>query len=161
MRRLAVLAACLAVAIAGSATGVLLAGKESARVGPVDVQFQLQPSLHGGSQLRVPPLGTMEFATHHGPLAVHASVEELRADVARSLAQDPGGIATVGDRVDSDLRSALVQLALHATAAALVACALLGLVVFRSFRRTAICLGMCVVSLLATAGVSAATWRPA
>ncbi|MDX6197833.1 MAG: hypothetical protein QOJ79_984 [Actinomycetota bacterium] len=149
------------MALAGSATGILLAGKENARVGPVDVQFQLQPSLHGGSQLRVPPLGTMEFATHHGPLAMHASVEELRADVARSLAQDPGGFATVGDRVESDLRSALVQLVLRATAAALVACALLGLVVFRSFRRTAICLGMCLVSLLATAGVSAATWRPA
>src|SRR3954465_9266516 len=119
VRRAAVVAACLAVALAGSATGILLAGKEHARVGPVDVQFQLQPSLTGGSQLRVPPLGTMEFATHHGPLAMHASVEELRADVAKSLAQDPGGFATVGDRVDSDLRGALLQLAWRATAAAL------------------------------------------
>jgi predicted phosphodiesterase len=161
LRRLAVPAACLAVALAGSTVGILLAGKEHARVGPVDVQFQLQPSLTGGSELRVPPLGTMEFATHHGPLAMHASVEELRADVARNLAQDPGGFATVGDRVGSDLKSALIQLALRATAAALVACALLGLVVFRSIRRTALCLGLCLASLLATAGVVAATWRPA
>jgi predicted phosphodiesterase len=161
VRRVAVLAACLAVALVGSGIGIVLAGQENARVGPVDVHFQLQPSLTGGSQLRVPPLGTMEFATHHGPLAMHASVEELRADVARDLAEDPGGFATVGDRVDSDLRSALVQLTLRATGAALVACALLALVVFRSFRRTAICLGLCLASLLATAGVSAATWRPA
>jgi predicted phosphodiesterase len=103
----------------------------------------------------------MEFGTHHGPLAMHASVEELRADVARDLAQDPGGFAKVGDRVDSDLRSALVQLALRATAAALIGCALLGLVVFRSFRRTAICLGLCVGALAVTAGVGALTWRPA
>jgi predicted phosphodiesterase len=161
LRRIAVLAACLAVALAGSAVGIVLAGQENARVGPVDVHFQLQPSLSGGSQLRVPPLGTMEFATHHGPLAMHASVEELRADVARNLAQDPGGFATVGNRVESDLRSALVQLVLRAVAAALVACALLGLVVFRSFRRTAVCLGLCLATLLATAGVAAATWRPA
>jgi predicted phosphodiesterase len=161
LRRVAVFAACLAVALIGSGTGIMLAGQDHARVGPVDVHFQLQPSLTGGSQLRVPPLGTMEFATHRGPLAMHASVEELRADVARSLAQDPGGFATLGDRVDSDLRSALLQLAWRATVAALVACALLGLVVFRSLRRTALCVGLCLASLLATAGVSAATWRPA
>jgi predicted phosphodiesterase len=161
VRRLAVFAACLAVAVVGSAGGIVLAGQENARVGPVDVHFSLQPSLHGGSQLRVPPLGTMEFATHGGPLAMHASVQELRADVARSLAQEPGGFATVGNRVDSDLRHALLQLGLRAIAAAVVACALLGLVVFRSIRRTALCLGLCLATLVATAGVAAATWRPA
>jgi predicted phosphodiesterase len=161
LQRAALAAACVTVALTGSALGIVLAGQENARVGPVDVRFQLQPSLSGGSQLRVPPLGTMEFGTHHGPLAMHASVEELRADVARSLAEDPGGFATVGDRVDSDLRGALVQLALRSAAAALVACALLALVVFRSFRRTAVCLGLCLASLVATAGISAATWRPA
>jgi predicted phosphodiesterase len=160
-RRAGLVAACLAVALIGSGLGIVLAGKENARVGPVDVQLQLQPSFSGGSQLRVPPLGTMEFATHRGPLAMHASVEELRADVARSLAEDPGGFATVGDRVDSDLRGALVRLGLHATVAALVACALLALLVFRSLRRTALCLGLCLASLLVTAGVAAATWRPA
>jgi predicted phosphodiesterase len=160
VQRAALAAACVAVALAGSALGIVLGGQENARVGPVDVHFQLQPSLTGGSQLRVPPLGTMEFGTHHGPLAMHASVEELRADVARSLAEDPGGFATVGDRVDSDLRAALVQLGLRAAAAALVACTLLGLVVFRSFRRTAVCLGLCLASLVATAGISAATGRP-
>jgi predicted phosphodiesterase len=161
VRRAAVVAACLGVTLVGATVGIVLAGQEHARVGPVDVHFQLQPSLTGGSQLRVPPLGTMEFATHHGPLAMHASVEELRADVARSLAEDPGGFATVGDRVDSDLRSALIWLALRGAAAALLGCALLALVVFRSLRRTAICLGLCLTSLVGIAGVSAATWRPA
>ena len=160
LRRAVVAAACVGVALIGAGTGIVLAGQENARVGPVDVHFQLQPSLRGGSQLRVPPLGTMEFGTHHGPLAMHASVEELRADVARSLAEDPGGLATVGDRVEGDLRSALLQLALRGLAAALVGCALLALLVFRSLRRTAICLGVCAASLVATAGISAATWRP-
>jgi predicted phosphodiesterase len=158
--RLALTGACLAVALAGAGLGIVLAGQENARVGPVDVHFSLAPSLHGGSQLRVPPLGTMDFDTHDGWLAMHASVEELRADVARSLAQDPGGLATVGDRVDSDLRSALLHLALRATAAALVGCTLLALVVFRSWRRTALSVALCTASLLATAGVAAGTWRP-
>lgn len=158
--RLAVGAACLAVALAGAGIGILVAGQENARVGPVDVHFSLQPSLHGGSQLRVPPLGTMDFDTHDGWLSMHASVEELRADVARSLAQDPGGLATVGDRVDSDLRRALLHLALRDTAAALLGCGLLALIVFRSWRRTALSVALCTASLLATAGVAAGTWRP-
>jgi predicted phosphodiesterase len=160
-RRTGLAAACLAVAVAGATVGILVAGHEDARVGPVEVHFQLQPSLSGGSQLQVPPLGSMEFATHRGPLAVDASVVELRADVARNLAEDPGGFATVGARVGTDLHRALLHLALRAAAAALVACALLALLVFRSLRRTALCLGLCVATLLATAAVSAATWRPA
>jgi predicted phosphodiesterase len=159
--RARLVAACLAVAVAGGTLGIVVAAHETARVGPVDVRFELQPSASGGSQVLVPPLGTMEFATHAGPLAVHGSVVELRADVARSLAQDPGGFATLGDRVGADLRSALIGLALRGVAAALVGSALLGLVVFRSVRRTALCLGLSVAALAATAGVAAATWRPA
>ena len=161
VRRALLGAGCLAVALVGASIGIVLAGQENARVGPVDVHFQLQPSLSGGSQLRVPPLGTMDFATHAGPLAMHASVEELRTDVAKSLAQDPGGLDRVGDQVESDLRSAVVRLALRGALAALVACAALAALVFRSVRRTAVCLGLCLASLLVTAGVASATWRPA
>lgn len=161
LRRVGLLGACLLVTLVGSAGGVVLLAHEEARVGPVDMRFALQPSLSGGSQVRVPPLGTMEFATHHGPLAVRASVLELRADVARSLAQDPGGFATVGDRVGSDLHRALVGLAVRGVGAALVGTALLALLVFRSLRRTALAVGLCLVGVSATAGVAAATWRPA
>jgi predicted phosphodiesterase len=160
-RRVALAVGCLAVAVAGTTLGIVVAGHETARVGPVDVRLALQPSLSGGSQLQVPPLGAMDFASHSGPLAVRASVLELRADVARSLAEDPGGFAKVGDRVGTDLHRALVQLVLRGAAAALVASALLALLVFRSFRRTAICVGLCTACLIATASVSAATWRPA
>jgi predicted phosphodiesterase len=158
--RLAVTGACLAVSLAGAALAILVAGQENARVGPVDVHLALMPSLHGGTVLRVPPLGTLGFDTHDGWLALHASVEELRTDVARNLAQDPGGLATVGDRVGSDLHTALLHLALRAAAAALVGAALLALVVFRSWRRVALSVGLCTASLLATVGVAAGTWRP-
>src|SRR4051812_26596346 len=161
VRRLGVALLCVAVALLGSCIGILLVAHENARVGPVEVRFELQPSASGGSQVRVPPLGTMNFATHRGPLAVHGSVVELRADVARSLAQDPGGFATVGNRVGADLRRALIGLVARGVIAALLATAVLGLVVFRSVRRTALCLGLTTATLVATAGVSAATWRPA
>lgn len=148
------------VALAGSALGIVLAGQQNARIGPVDVQLELQPSLRGGSQLRVPPLGTMDFATHRGPLALRASVQELRADVARRLAEDPGGFAKVGERVDTDLRTAVVGLVVRSAAVALLGSALLAVLVFRSLRRTALSVGMCVLVLLVNAGAAAATWRP-
>ena len=159
-RRLGLVALCLVVGVVGGGLGIVVAAHENARVGPVDVRFELQPSTAGGSQVRIPPLGTMEFATHRGPLALHGSVVELRADVARSLAQDPGGFATLGNRVGHDLRSALIGLAVRAVASALLGAGLLGLLVFRSLRRTALCLGMCTATLLAVAGTAAATWRP-
>ncbi|MDT7544385.1 MAG: hypothetical protein QOE99_495, partial [Actinomycetota bacterium] len=62
-RRLGVLAVCLLVGVVGGGLGIVVAAHENARVGPVDVRFELQPSTAGGSQVRIPPLGTMEFAT--------------------------------------------------------------------------------------------------
>jgi predicted phosphodiesterase len=159
-RRLLLWGWLVVVAITGSAAGILLVAHQDARVGPVNARFELRPSLSGGSDVRVPPLGSMSFDSHHGPLALNASVVELRADVARSLAQDPGGITTLGSRVESDLRHALIGLVLHAVAGALAGSALLALLVFRSWRRVALAVGVSVAGALVTAGVAAATWHP-
>ncbi len=47
----------VALALVGSTLGVALAGNVHHSVGPVRVQFALRPTLHGGSEVDVPPLG--------------------------------------------------------------------------------------------------------
>ncbi len=158
-RRLLLGLGIVAVSALGSAGGVLLAGHETARIGPVEADLALQPSLSGGAHVQVPPLGAMDFATHAGPLSLRASVVELRPEVARSLARDPAGFRTLGDRVGDDVRSALFGLAMRAALGALLLTGLLALVVFRSARAVGVCLSVVVAGGLGTAVVSGLTFR--
>ena len=158
-RRVLAALAVVVVAGIGSAGGVLLVGHETARIGPVEADLALQPSLSGGAKVQVPPLGAMGFATHAGPLTLQASVVELRPDVAMALARDPAGFKTLGDRVGDDVRAALVGLVLRAVLGALLLTALLALVVFRSVRAVGLCLAVVVAGGLGTAAVTGLTFR--
>jgi predicted MPP superfamily phosphohydrolase len=154
------LTAYAAVALVGATLGMLLLARQDARIGPVEARLSLHPSLHGGTTIVVPPLGTIALDTHRGPLPLTASVLELRPEVAQQVAHDPTSLSRLGDSVQADLRSALVALAVRAVVGALLGAAALSLLAFRSLRRTAICLGLCTGALLASGGVAAATWRP-
>lgn len=154
------LAAYVVVALVGATLGMLLLARQDARIGPVDARLTLHPSLHGGTTIVVPPLGTITLDTHRGPLPLTASVLELRPEVARQVARDPTSLSRLGDSVQADLRKALAALAVKAALGALLGAAALSLLAFRSLRRTAICLGVCTGALVASGGLAAATWRP-
>ena len=157
-RRLLLAAAIVLVAALGGGLGIAVAGATYARIGPVDARLQVQPALMGGVRVRVPPLGTISFATHQGPLHLNASVEQVRPEVARELARDPDGVATLGDRVGSDLHAALVRLAIRTAVVGMLGSLLLGLVAFRSLRRGVLCALLCAGGLTLGGGVTAATW---
>lgn len=154
------LAAYAVIALVGATLGMLLLARQDARIGPVEARLSVRPSLHGGTTVVVPPLGTIALDTHRGPLPLTASVLELRPEVARRVARDPASLAGLGSSVQSDLRQALAALALRAVLGALLGTAALSLLAFRSVRRTAVCLGVCAGALVASGGVAAATWRP-
>lgn len=135
-----------AVALVGAGVGVALLGSEQARIGPVEARLAVRADPAGGSRVDVPPLGAIRFASHAGPLALRASVLELRPEVARALARDPAGFRALGDRVGTDLRRALTGLALRALAGALLGAGVLCLVAFRSVRLTVAGLAVVVVA---------------
>jgi predicted phosphodiesterase len=159
-RRLLLGLAIVVVAALGGGVGIAVGGGTDARIGPVDAHLQVEPALTGGVRVRVPPLGTISFATHRGPLHLNASVEQVRPEVARSLARDPEGVADLGDTVGTDLHAALVRLALRTAAVGILGSLLLGLIAFRSWRRGELCALLCAGGLTLGGGVTAATWSP-
>lgn len=150
-------AAAVVVALVAAGAATATAGGVSASVGPVDARLVLVPSLTGGTQVQVPPLGELELDTHAGPLALRAEVDGLRLDDARTLIFRGTTAASVGEELTADLRSAVVRLVVRSALVALAAGALACLVVFR--RRRAVLTGTAgvAVALLATGGLAAAT----
>ena len=84
-----------------------LGAERTDQVGPLLVSSEVRLSLTGNTVLDVPPLGTIELDTHDGPLALHAQVVALDADVTEDaiaggvpdtdLDDVPGEVRCIGD----------------------------------------------------------------
>ena len=101
----------------------------------------------------------MALGRHQGPLALQASVVELRPEVVRALAKDPAGFQTLGNRVGDDVRAAMIRLVLRAVLGALLLTGILALIAFRSIRAVTVCLSLVIGAGVATAGATALTFR--
>ncbi|WP_051571288.1 metallophosphoesterase family protein [Cryptosporangium arvum] len=148
------------IALVGTTLGLQLGGRAEVEIGPFQMQLAAQPSLSGGSQLRIPPLGAISIQSHSGPIRLVARVDGLNESETRQLIADPARIEEATDLTTGDVRSALETLALRAIGAGLLGAVLLGAIAFRDVRRTAITGGMAVVLLAGSSGIAAATLNP-
>src|SRR5262249_15136430 len=98
--------------------------------------------------------------THRGPLGLDVGVDEIRADEARRIVQDPDRLDGVEKDVARDTRRAVERLALRALIVAGLGGALLPLLYRRRWTAalTGAGSGLLVVALAVTS--AAATWRP-
>lgn len=154
-RRLAV----TAVALVGGWFGLLVGGSVTAPVGPVETHLSLRPSITGNTFVDVAPLGTLELDTTDAPLAIHASVAEIRVEAAREIFDDPRSLNGLQDRIVDDLQKALVRLALQSLGFGVLGAAAFTAAVFRTWRRvlkgSLVTLGL----MLITYAAAAATWN--
>ena len=151
----------IVVALAGAALGLLLGAHTSGTVGPFDANFDLRPSLAGGSVVHIPPLGSLELRSHAGPLQLDVELQRLRPPEAQALLRDPAKLAGIGDRAIEDVRSAVTRLAIKAALCGLAGATVLSVIVYRRrLREPFIAAGMSVVLLGAVAGGAYSTWRP-
>ncbi|GAA0280096.1 metallophosphoesterase [Cryptosporangium japonicum] len=148
------------IALVGTVLGLQLGGRAEVEIGPFQMQLAAQPSLTGGSQLRIPPLGAISVQSHRGPIRLVARVDGLNESETRQLIADPARIEEATDLTTGDVRSAIQTLALRAAGAALLGAVLLGAIAFRDVRRTALTGGMAVVLLAGGSGIAAATLNP-
>jgi len=148
----------VALALVGSTLGVALAGNVHHSVGPVRVQFALRPTLHGGSEVDVPPLGRLTMRSHVGPLRVRATVTGISLTAAQRVLT--GGIDRdeLAKQVDRDVRGALIQLVVKSLLAALLGGAGLVALTFRRWRPIAAAASTTAIALAASAGLAAVTW---
>jgi predicted MPP superfamily phosphohydrolase len=158
-RRVRRRAELVVLALVGAVLGVLVGGGVHARIGPVETRFALRPSLTGGTEIDVAPLGAIAFDSHDGPARLQIDVTRLRVDAARRIFADPDTLDQLGDRVTGDLRAALWRLGLQALLAAAVGAALVVLPAFRRVRPVLVAAGIAVVTVLGAGLASLATWN--
>ena len=148
------------IALIGVGVGLQLGGRAEVEIGPFQMQLQAQPSVTGGSQLRIPPLGSISIDSHRGPIRLVARVDGLNESETRQLIADPNRIEEATDLTTTDVRSAIETLALRSVGAGLLGALLLGAIAFRDWRRTLITGGVALVMLAGTGGLAAATVNP-
>ena len=161
VRRTGGLALIVVVGLAGAWLGLQLGGHAAAQIGPVRTEMAIQPALAGETVVRVPPLGSLDLASHHGPLRLTVDVQQLSEQAVKHLIADPGELSGLPARAARDLRHGLITVAVR-SAIAVAACGLLlGLVVFRRrIWRALAAAGVSLAVLAASGGIAAATWNP-
>ncbi|MFY1594795.1 metallophosphoesterase family protein [Micromonospora sp. WMMD737] len=160
VRRLMAGAALVAVTAIGVTVGVLLGGRGESDVGPFRVAFHMTVATDGGTEVAVPPLGSLFLDSHEGPAQLTVRLDSLDQRRTEALINDPAALARAGESAPQDLRDALVRLGLRTLGVAVLASMLLAAVTFRSLRRVAWSGGLALLITGGTLGTAAATLRP-
>jgi predicted MPP superfamily phosphohydrolase len=148
------------VTLTGAALGVLLLGRIDAPIGPFDAQLSFQPSIDGGAELGIPPLGALTVDAYDGPLRLDIQLRRIDQVRAQTLATDPAQLERVVDEVNADLRDAVTRLVWTTAGAAVLGATVTSLVLYRRRQEPLIAAGLSVLLLAGTGGVGALTWRP-
>ena len=159
-RRTGVALALVAVTLAGASLGLLLGGRTAHDVGPFAAQFSITPSLSGGTDVEIPPLGSLHLRSHDGPAHLNVQLGNLDQKRTLALASDPNGLSKASENAVADIQRGVTKLVLQAAGAAILGALALAGLVFRDTRRMAICGGLAMVTVVTSGVIAAATFRP-
>jgi predicted phosphodiesterase len=159
-RRLGLVLALLVVSVVGVLGGLRLDGHVTQDVGPFSATFRLGPSATGGTDVQIPPLGSLLVASHDGPAHLSLTLNSLDQARTQRLVTEPNGVEKASDSAVTDFGSGVERLALQSTGVAVLGALLLGGLVFRRMSRAAMCGALALAVLAATGGIAAGTFRP-
>ncbi|RKS68313.1 putative MPP superfamily phosphohydrolase [Actinomadura pelletieri DSM 43383] len=154
------LALTAAIGLAAGYAGLLLGGHVVTAVGPTDVQLALRPSLHGGTTLELPPLGSLRLDTHWGPVALEASLTDVRPEQAQNLIENDAEVDRLTDQIADQIAGGVTTLLLRATLLALLTGFVAALVLFRSLRHALLGLASTALGLVALTLLTWTTFNP-
>jgi predicted phosphodiesterase len=147
----------------GGLAGIQLGARISRDIGPVRATMSLEPSLPapgGGTEVDIPPLGSLRFATHRGPLRLVVGVLRLdQADVREILNRQLDSVSS--DRIARDVRRGIVALMVRCLLVSAVGGLAVGLLAYRRLRPTLLTGGVSVTLLAASLATAGLTWNPA
>lgn len=141
--------AAAAVALISLILAVQVTGTGTYPIGPLDVKLSVHPATTGESVVEIPPLGSLTFDSHDGPLSFDAEVEQLDEAKTRQIIEQPGELESQSERAVDDLNAAIKELVVQIVVATVVLTLLLGLILFRNIRRSMIA-GAVSLAMLAT-----------
>ena len=159
-RRLRIGAAVALVSVGGAVVGTMLFAHADLNVGPFRAEMAISPSLLGGTEVDLPPLGSLHLDSHDGPIHLKVNLASLDQSRTEALIDDPAAISSAGENAVEDVRSGVIRLGVRTLGIAVLSALVLAALIFRDVRRMA---AAGVTSLVVTAGslgLAAGTLRP-
>ncbi|MEO5875787.1 MAG: metallophosphoesterase [Streptosporangiaceae bacterium] len=153
--------AVLLIGVAGAAGGLLVGGHVQTPIGPANVSMSLGLSWGGGTVVEIPPLGSLELRSHHGPLRLEAQVVQLRSADSQRFIKDPKAVDHLADDIGGQVQHGVLMLCLRGIIFALIFAGLLSVLVFRAWRPAASAVGCAVLALAVCAAVAFLSFKPA
>jgi predicted phosphodiesterase len=150
----------IAVTLAGVVLGVLLGGSLQTTLGPFHAHLGITPSISGGTEIEIPPLGSLHLRSHAGPALLTIRLAALDESRARAVVTNPNGVEQASDNAIDDLAAAIRRLALRVVGAGMLGAMVLAAIVYRSMRRVAISGCVALGTLAGSGALAVATFRP-
>ena len=135
--RLRIAAAITLVSIAGVVVGTLLFAHSETAVGPFRAEMSVSPSIRGGTEVDIPPLGSLHLDSHRGPIHLKVNLGSLDQERTEALIDDPTAISSAGQNAVDDVTNGVLRLGLRALGAAIICSLVLSALIFRNIRRVA------------------------
>src|SRR3954468_2667929 len=129
-RRIRVGAAVAVVGLAGVVVGTMLFAHTDIAVGPFRAQMSATPSFSGGTEVDIPPLGSLHLDSHDGPIHLRVDLGSLDQQRTEALIDNPGGIGPACQDAVEDVTAGVLRLGLRALGAAVATALLLSALIF-------------------------------
>ncbi len=159
-RRAARVGLFLLVTAAGAWLGLLVGGRATADLGPVQTVITVNPRVLGHTVVDIPPLGELDIDSHRGPLGLSVTVQAVDVAEARALLNDRTSLESLGDGLAEDLRAGVVEATIRGLLSAAVGAAIAAAIAYRSTRKAALSAGVTAGVLLASYATAWATYDP-
>lgn len=157
--RLRVGAAVLLVSLAGVVIGTMLFAHTALNVGPFRAEMSVTPSVAGGTEIDIPPLGSLHLDSHDGPIHLKVDLGSLDQSRTEALIDDPTAISAAGQNAVNDVTAGVLRLGLRALGAAVASALLLSALIFRNARRVAWAGTIALAVTAGSLGLAAGTIR--
>jgi hypothetical protein len=130
-------AAVALVSVGGVGLGVMLFAQTHINLGPFHAEMSITPSVGGGTEVNIPPLGSLHLDSHDGPIHLKVDLGALDQTRTEALIDDPTAISAVGQHAVDDVSAGVLTLGLRTLGAGVATALLLSALIFRNVRRVA------------------------
>jgi predicted phosphodiesterase len=159
-RRTRIGAAVALVSIGGAVIGTMLFAHAGVNVGPFRAEMSISPSLRGGSEVDIPPLGSLHLDSHSGPIHLKVNLGSLDQSRTEALIDDPAAISSAGQNAVEDVRTGVIRLGVRTLGIAVLSALVFAALIFRNVRRVAAAGVTALVVTGGSLGLAAGTLRP-
>jgi predicted phosphodiesterase len=159
-RRVRIAAAVGLISIGGVVIGTMLFAHADIVVGPFRAEMSISPSVQGGTEVDIPPLGSLHLDSHDGPIHLKVNLGSLDQSRTEALIDDPAAISSAGENAVDDVRTGVMRLGVRTLGIAVLSALILSALIFRNIRRIAAAGVTALVVTLGSLGLAAATLRP-